>query len=156
MLNHRASSTQITHGQRLWLYVLVALVMAFLVIPCLIIIPLSFSDSQYLEFPPRGWSLRWYEAFFTSDEWLRSAIVSLKVASSTTILATVLGTLASYGLHKRAGGFNAIVRGALILPMMVPLIFVAIGAFLVYARLNLNNTLTGLVLAHTTLAIPFV
>ncbi|MBZ9719677.1 ABC transporter permease [Mesorhizobium sp. AD1-1] len=156
MAGRVASSTQITHGQRLWLYLLVALVMAFLVIPCLIIIPLSFSDSQYLEFPPRGWSLRWYEAFFSSDEWLRSAVVSLKVASSTTVLATVLGTLASYGLHKKAGGLDPIVRGALMLPMMVPLIFVAIGAFFVYSRLGLNNTLTGLVLAHTTLAIPFV
>lgn len=156
MLSRSASSTQITHRQRLWLYVLVALVMAFLVIPCLIIIPLSFSNSQYLEFPPRGWSLRWYEAFFTSDEWLRSAVVSLKVAVATTILATVLGTLASYGLFKRGGNLNAIVRGALLLPMMVPLIFVAIGSFFVFSRLGLNNTLVGLILAHTTLAIPFV
>lgn len=156
MLSRPASSTQVTHAQRFWLYLLVALVMGFLVIPCLIIIPLSFSDSQYLEFPPRGWSLRWYQAFFSSDEWLRSAVVSLKVASTTTLLATILGTLASYGLYKRVGSLNAIVRGMLMLPMMVPLIFVAIGAFFVYARLSLNNTLTGLVLAHTTLAIPFV
>lgn len=151
-----ASSTYVTHRQRLWLYLLVALVMAFLVVPCLIVIPLSFSDSQYMEFPPREWSLRWYEAFFSSSEWLRSAIVSLEVASLTTILATVLGTLASYGLHKKAGRLDPVVRGALVLPMMVPLILVAVGAFFVYSRLGLNNTLTGLVLAHTMLAIPFV
>ncbi|CAK7259832.1 MULTISPECIES: ABC transporter permease [unclassified Shinella] len=156
MLNTPATSTQVTHGQRLWLYATVALVMAFLVIPCILVIPMSFSDSQYLEFPPRSLSLRWYEAFFTSPEWIQSAVVSLKVAGLTTMLATVLGTLASYGLYKATSLFTPITRGLLMLPMMIPLIFVAIGVFFVYARFGLNNTITGLVLAHTTLAIPFV
>ncbi len=52
MLNRPATETQITHFQRLWLYMLVALVFAFLIIPCLIVIPMSFSGSKYLEFPP--------------------------------------------------------------------------------------------------------
>jgi len=156
MLNTPATATQITHGARLWLYVTVALVMAFLVIPCLLVIPMSFSDSQYLEFPPQRLSLRWYEAFFRSREWLESVVVSFKVAGLTTILATALGTLAAVGLHRNTGWFAPLVRGALMLPIMVPLIFVAIGVFFVYARLGLNNTITGLVLAHTTLAIPFV
>ncbi|WLR95753.1 ABC transporter permease [Shinella zoogloeoides] len=156
MLNTPATSTQVTHGQRLWLYATVALVMAFLVIPCILVMPMSFSDSQYLEFPPRSLSLRWYEAFFTSPEWIQSAVVSLKVAGLTTVLATVLGTLASYGLYKATSLFAPLTRGLLMLPMMIPLIFVAIGVFFVYARFGLNNTITGLVLAHTTLAIPFV
>lgn len=156
MLNTPATSTQVTHGQRLWLYATVALVMAFLVIPCILVMPMSFSDSQYLEFPPRSLSLRWYEAFFTSPEWIQSAVVSLKVAGLTTVLATVLGTLASYGLYKATSLFTPLTRGLLMLPMMIPLIFVAIGVFFVYARFGLNNTITGLVLAHTTLAIPFV
>lgn len=156
MLLRPATSTQITHLQRLWLYGLVGLVIAFLIIPCLIVVPMSFSDSQYLEFPPRVWSLRWYEAYFFSSEWRQSTWVSLKVGTATTVLATILGTLASYGLHKSANPFKPIIRGMLMLPMMVPLIFVAIGVFFVYARLGLNNTIPGLVLAHTTLAIPFV
>jgi len=155
-LDTPATATQITHAARLWLYVTVALVMAFLVIPCLLVIPMSFSDSQYMEFPPSQLSLRWYRAFFSSREWLESVVVSLKVAGLTTLIATVLGTLAAYGIHKSTGWFTSLVRGLLMLPMMVPLIFVAIGVFFVYARLGLNNTITGLVLAHTTLAIPFV
>jgi len=156
MLRRPATSTQITHFQRLWLYGLVGLVIAFLIIPCLIVVPMSFSDSQYLEFPPRVWSLRWYEAYFFSSEWRQSTWVSLKVGAATTILATILGTLASYGLHKSGNLFKPVIRSMLMLPMMVPLIFVAIGVFFVYARLGLNNTITGLVLAHTTLAIPLV
>lgn len=156
MLRSPTTSTQITHANRLWLYVLVGIILAFLIIPCLIVIPMSFSDSQYLEFPPQTLSLRWYDAFFSSPEWRQSAIVSFKVAGATTVLATILGTLASYGLFKSTNPFNFIFRGVLVLPMMVPLIFVAIGVFFVFARLGMNNTLTGLIVAHTTLAIPFV
>lgn len=156
MLRSPATSTQITHGDRLWLYIVVSFILAFLIIPCLIVIPMSFSESQYLEFPPRALSLRWYEAFFSSPEWRQSALVSFKVASATTVSATILGTLASYGLYKSTSFFNSVIRGVLILPMMVPLIFVAIGVFFVFAKLGMNNTLTGLILAHTTLAIPFV
>ena len=156
MLKFPASSNQITHGERLWLYIFVGIILAFLIIPCLIVIPMSFSDSQYLEFPPRALSLRWYDTFFSSPEWRQSAIVSFKVAGATTLLATILGTLASYGLFKSTNPFNFVIRSVLILPMMVPLIFVAIGVFFVFAKLGMNNTLTGLILAHTTLAIPFV
>ncbi|MFS8049938.1 ABC transporter permease [Rhizobium sp. BR 314] len=156
MLRAPVTSTQITHADRLWLYAIVGLILAFLIIPCLIVIPMSFSESQYLEFPPRAWSLRWYDAFFSSPEWRQSAIVSFKVAGATTVLATLLGTLAAYGLFKSTSIFKTVIRGVLLLPMMVPLIFVAIGVFFVFARIGMNNTLTGLILAHTTLAIPFV
>jgi putative spermidine/putrescine transport system permease protein len=69
-LSRPATDTQITHGSRLWLYAVAILVMAFLVIPTLIVIPMSFSGSQYLEFPPRVWSLRWYEHYFASSAWM--------------------------------------------------------------------------------------
>nr|WP_294865204.1 ABC transporter permease [uncultured Pseudogulbenkiania sp.] len=139
------------------MYTLVALIMVFLVVPCLIVIPMSFSASQYLEFPPKQWSLRWYEAFLFSDEWMAAAWVSVRVALITTVLATVLGTLAAYGLFllkRRYGG--TLVRSALMLPMLVPVILMAVGVFFVYSKVGLNNTITGLVLAHTVLAIPFV
>ena len=63
-LNSPASDTQVTHGDRLWLYIVAAIIMLLLVIPTLIVIPMSFSDSQYLEFPPSIWSVRWYEEYF--------------------------------------------------------------------------------------------
>ncbi len=69
-LDRPASETQITHGQRLWLYVLSALAMVFLIAPTLIVIPMSFSNSQYLEFPPTSWSLRWYTHYLESQEWM--------------------------------------------------------------------------------------
>ena len=72
--------------------------MAFLVVPTLIVVPMSFSDSQYLEFPPREWSLRWYRNYFTSAAWMQATATSLKAAFLTVLVATPLGTLAAYGL----------------------------------------------------------
>ena len=76
--NAPATETQITHGQRLWLYVLAVVTMILLVTPTLIVIPMSFSESQYLEFPPENWSTRWYENYFSSKEWMLATRTSFK------------------------------------------------------------------------------
>jgi putative spermidine/putrescine transport system permease protein len=156
LLTSPASETQDTHGARLWLYAIAVLVLAFLVVPTLIVIPMSFSASQYLEFPPRQWSLRWYEAYFASAAWMQATATSFKAATLTALLATPLGTLAALGLD---GARRRVARAAgalLVTPMIVPLILVGIGVFYAYVRLKLVNTLTGVVLAHTMLAIPLV
>ncbi len=156
MLDQPVTKTQITYGQRLWLYATVTMVLLFLVIPCLLVVPMSFSAGEYLEFPPRELSLRWYQEFLGSTEWLNALWVSIRVAVATTLIATVLGTAAAWGLHRRTGVFVNLVRGLFVLPMLVPLILVAVGVFFVYAKLGMNGTITGLVFAHTMLALPFV
>ncbi|MGR3984976.1 MAG: ABC transporter permease [Gammaproteobacteria bacterium] len=149
-----ASDTQIPHRARLWLYFLAGAVIIFLIIPTLIVIPMSFSASQYLEFPPSNWSTRWYDNYFNSNEWMTATWVSLRVALLTTLVVTPLATMAAYGLAVCG------IKGArylfllLITPMMVPVILIAIGVFFAYTHLRLNNTLPGLVLAHSALALP--
>src|SRR6056300_1104318 len=93
-----ASETQITHGQRLWLYCLAVIIMCLLVIPTVMVIPMSFSDSQYLEFPPQTWSLRWYHEYLDTQRWMNATVTSFKVASLTMLVATPFGTMAAYGL----------------------------------------------------------
>ncbi len=156
MLSTPVTPTQITRGQRLWLYALVTLIVIFLVVPCLLVIPMSFSGGTYLEFPPKSLSLRWYAAFLGTAEWQRATLTSLKLAGLTTIFATILGTAAAWGIHRHSTVFSNGVRGLFMLPMLVPLILIAIGLFFLFSRLGLNGTLTGLVLAHTMLALPFV
>jgi putative spermidine/putrescine transport system permease protein len=151
-----ATETQITHLGRLWLYVLAVLVMAFLILPVLIVIPMSFSDSRFLRFPPEGFSLRWYESFLGSQEWLRATWVSLRVAVLTTILATPLGIAAAYGLHASGFRYARATQIALISPLIIPVIILGVGIFYLYVRLGVVNTIPGLVLAHSILAIPFV
>jgi putative spermidine/putrescine transport system permease protein len=141
---------------RLWLYALGALVIGFLVIPVLIVIPISFSNSTLLEFPPRGYSLRWYRALLGSIEWRDAAWMSVKIAVLTTLFATPMGTAAAYGLHLGGFRFTGVLRMLVIAPLLVPVILTAIGIFYLYALLGLNNTIVGLVLAHSMLALPFV
>jgi len=154
--NSPASDTQVTHGDRLWLYVVAAIVMLLLVIPTLIVMPMSFSDSQYLEFPPSKWSLRWYTEYIESSKWMRATVTSLQVGVLTMFLATPLGTMAAYALFVSGHRAARAIFVFLITPMIVPVILIAIGAFYAYGRVGLNNTITGLVLAHTALAAPLV
>lgn len=151
-----ASDTQVTHGQRLWLYVFATIVMILLVAPTVIVIPMSFSDSRFLEFPPQTWSLRWYRHFFGSDEWMQAARTSFEAAFLTMLVATPIGVVAAYGLHSSKVPFVRATFMLLITPMMVPVVLIAIGAFYAYVKLHILYTMTGLVLAHSLLALPLV
>ena len=155
-LRRPASDTQITHGQRLWLYGLAVIVMFLLVAPTLIVMPMSFSDSQYLEFPPREWSLRWYRNYFESIAWMDATWTSLKAAFLTMLVATPVGVAAAYGLAVSRHPLGRLVFLLLITPIMIPVILIAIGAFYAYVKLGLVNSMTGLVVAHTILALPLV
>ena len=155
-LKQSATDTQITHGARLWLYVVAVLVMVWLVIPTLLVIPMSFSASQYLEFPPREWSLRWYKSYFNSTAWMQATVTSLKAGVLTALLATPLATMAAYGLHvSRLRHVNLLLM-LLLTPMVVPVILIGIGVFYAYVKLKLVNSMLGLVLAHSMLAVPVV
>src|SRR5690349_4419476 len=84
--------------ERAWFFMLRganALTLLFLILPILVIVPLSFSDSSFLSYPMPGVSLRWYQNLFESEEWMRAAQNSFIVAPAATVLATVLGTLAA-------------------------------------------------------------
>ena len=132
------------------------LVLFYLVLPTLIVIPMSFSASSYLEFPPREWSLRWYQEYWNSDAWRDATWTSLKAALITTLFATPFGTAAAYGLHKITGGLKSALQLVVLIPLIVPIILVGIGAFHIFAMVGLNSTLTGVVVAHVALALPFV
>jgi len=151
-----ASDTQVTHGRRLWLYAYGGLVMLFLVVPSLIVIPMSFSDSQYLAFPPKEWSLRWYESYFSSVEWMNATGVSLQAGFWTMLVATPLGTLAAYGLHVSRSRWTGLAMLLLVTPIIIPVILVGIGIFYVYVQVKMLNTMPGLVIAHAMLALPLV
>jgi putative spermidine/putrescine transport system permease protein len=155
-LDRPAADTQITHRARLWLYALAVAVMTFLVLPTIIVIPMSFSASQYLEFPPQQWSLRWYTNYVTSPSWMQATATSLKAGFLTMLVATPLGTMAAYGLFVSRFRAAGLVMALLLTPIIVPVILVGIGVFYAYVRLKLVNTLAGIVLAHSMLAIPLV
>lgn len=144
------------HLRRSWLYAVGIIGLLFLNLPILVIVPLSFSNSAFLEFPPKSWSLRWYEAFFASPEWQAATSISLIAAVLTTLVALPLGTAAAYGLHKSKSRWVNVLNGYIVSPSVVPVIIIAVGVYFLLAGVRLNNTIIGLVLAHSVLAIPFV
>jgi len=131
-------------------------VLVYLVLPIFIVVPMSFSASRFLSFPPPSWSVRWYAEYFRSEEWVLATLVSFQVALATCLLATPIGVAAAYGIHTRSGRLSRAAYTILMMPLMVPHIIVAIGIFFLYARIGANNTIAGIALAHTMLAIPFV
>jgi putative spermidine/putrescine transport system permease protein len=148
-----------TFGQRLaagGLVVLAALVLLFLIAPIVIVVPLSFSSGSFLHYPLPGVSLRWYEDFFTSTFWLPSVWNSLIVGISTTVLATLLGTLAALGMWRTPFRGQRVILALIIAPMVVPVVIVAVGVYFAFAPVGLTDGYGGLILAHTTLAAPFV
>jgi len=152
-------SSNLTTGERIAriaLAILAALVLVFLVAPIVIIVPLSFSSGSFFYYPLPGFSLRWYSDFFTSSFWLPSVWNSLLVGTSATVLATLLGTLAALGLWRTRFPGQGLLLALLISPMVVPVVIVAVGVYFAFAPLGLTDGYAGLILAHTTLAAPFV
>lgn len=137
-------------------YLAVGFAMAFLALPNLIVIPISFSDSTLMAFPPSGFSLRWYEQYLELPGWVEATRASFIVATFTTLLATVVGSLAAYGLVRGKYPGKRMLNSFLISPIMLPTLITAVAIFRLYSDLGLIGTILGFVLADSVLAIPFV
>lgn len=133
-----------------------ALVMAFLVVPIFVVFPLSFTSGQLLIFPLPGWSLQWYEDFFTNDLWMGALLNSVVIGVAATVGATVLGTAAALGLHGSRFRLKPWIVGLLCAPLAVPVVITAVASFYFLAALSLVGTYAGLILIHSVLALPFV
>lgn len=162
-LNKNVSETQIRLKNRLWLYIFSFITLFLLIVPSLVVIPMSFSASQYLEFPPREWSLRWYENYFFSwkvengfNDWMAATWTSIKVAILTIFVAVPIGTMAAYGLVNSSARISKILFPIFISPMMVPIILVAIGLFYFFVQFKLVGSVLGLVIGHSLVALPLV
>lgn len=146
-------------GQKIWHYTFLTISGAgllFLILPILVIIPLSFNSTSFLSYPLSGFSFRWYEEVFTSPVWGAAIKNSLMIGSASAFFATVLGTMAAMGLTRVDFRGKGAINALLVSPMIVPIIISALGLYFFFAELGLNATYTGLILAHTALGAPFV
>ena len=128
----------------------------FLVVPILVVVPVSFTSHRYLSWPGEHWSLRHYEVLVGKGGWLNSIGDSMIVATSTAILALVLGTLFAIGHWRLNSPVTRNLRLLMLLPMIVPPIVHAVAFYQAWAVLGLLDTYPGLILVHTMKALPFV
>jgi len=132
------------------------LVLMFLIAPIVVVFPLSFSSGELLTLPTPGFSWRWYEDFFTSSKWLLATRNSFVVGIATAIIATLLGTLGALGIFLGRFRGKALLVAMLSTPMVVPVVVTAVAVYFGFSFVGLNNTLAGLILAHTVLSVPYV
>ncbi|MEL4374636.1 ABC transporter permease [Brucella cytisi] len=134
-----------------------SVVIIFLMAPLFAILPLAFTDSVFLNYPIPAFSFRWFHELFAADAWRRSILNSLIIGAGTTILATILGTVAALGLRGRSVSLLfSFFRTVFLLPMVVPAVVLGVGIQLMFAQYGLANTYLGVIIAHTVIAIPFV
>jgi mannopine transport system permease protein len=130
-------------------------VLVFILLPIIIILPMSISESDYLAFPPQGFTLHWFAEFFGNDRWMDAAWFSLRIAVLTAFTTAIIGTMATYALVRGAGGMGTLFQVLLIGPIVVPHIALAVALYLLFQRTGLSGTTLGYVMAHSLIATPF-
>ena len=130
--------------------------------PLLVTIPISFNSIQRIEFPPTGYSTRRYADFMGIGEenrnsrWLGATWLSVRIALMTSVLSTVLGGLAAIPVARAQFRGKTLIQTLLLLPLVLPVIVLAVGLFLMYVPLKLLGSPMGIVFGHSVLAIPYV
>ncbi len=129
------------------------LVLLFLALPILIIFPLALSSSEYLAFPPPGYSLRWIMSILTDSDWLSSIWFSFKIAIASTLFSVIISLLAALALVREQFRFKQVVYALILLPLIVPNIISAIAMFFFFANFHLEGML-AIIIGHTIISIP--
>ena len=126
-----------------------------LLAPALVVLIVSFSAGNYLNFPPPGFSLRWYDALLTNSQLMHALGTSALLAMTVALLSVLLGAPAAYAvarLHFRGRG---VVAGLLAAPLLLPTLVLGLGLMLALQPMRLVATWPGLILAHLLVALPF-
>src|SRR6185436_14168852 len=114
-----------------WVFVILTLV--FVLAPLIVVAGVSVSESQFIVFPPQGFSLRWYEAILSSSTYLAAAWTSLKLAVLVTVTVTVVGAGAAVALHRRHLPASELLGALLLSPLILPTIIFAIGLLMLWS-----------------------
>jgi putrescine transport system permease protein len=133
-----------------------ALGLAFLYLPIVILVIYSFNASRLVTVWG-GWSLRWYFEFFNDRAMLEAALMSFRVAATSATIATLLGTLAAVAL-ARGGGFagRTLFSGMLYAPLVMPEVIAGLSLLLLFVALDAERGFWTVTIAHTTLTMCFV
>lgn len=132
------------------------LVYIFMFAPILVVVILSFNDSQFGGFPMTGFSLRWYSKLMENEAVIRAFKTSLWVALITAVICTVLGIMGAMALVRYDFPGKQFINTLLIAPALVPETVLGVGLLLLMRWAQQPRTLVLLVLGHIMLALPYV
>lgn len=149
------SKTRQTLGDRL-LTVYFWLAIIYVLLPIVIVIPVSLTTGDFLRFPPSNWGWRWYGEYIRNQEWLDATVLSLKVAFIASAVAMIAGTLAAVGLDRTEFTGKTVLLQVVNAPLVIPHIFLAVGVFVLAVRIRLVGNEYLLAATYSALTIPFV
>ncbi|MBB6468857.1 putative spermidine/putrescine transport system permease protein [Aminobacter lissarensis] len=129
-------------------------VVIFIAAPLVIVVPMSFSEARSLQFPPPGYWLGYYTAYFTDMNWLRPTLNSILIASATTVLTMALVVPATFALVRHRFHGKSIADLMMLMPLAVPHIVMAVGYYSYFGNIGIVHTHLGVILAHTCLSVP--
>ncbi|WP_176085890.1 ABC transporter permease [Martelella sp. HB161492] len=138
--------------------VIAAIALLVLLVPVAIVVLAGLNSGDYLTFPPQGFSLRWIKNFFVSPTFLPAFKLSFALALATSIISTVLGTLASIFLTRSVSRSREFLRAIFFLPVVLPgvVLGIALYVFYIWSDVGLARSLTGLIIGHVLVTMPFV
>jgi putative spermidine/putrescine transport system permease protein len=136
--------------------VFVVLTAIVLLAPLAVVVGASFSASQFVSFPPQGFSLAWYEKVLGSSDYLSAAAVSLEIALLVTASATLVGGAAAIAVHRRRLPGGEALAALFLSPLVLPTIIYAIGMLMLWSALFGPTSFVTLWIGHTVVAMPYV
>ncbi|PAU75169.1 ABC transporter permease [Halomonas salipaludis] len=132
-----------------------ALVLAFLYLPIVVMATMSFNTSQFYQLPI-DWTFDWYVQLSSNQRLLAATRNSILVAMATTLIATVLGTAASIALFRYEFRFKKLFQAALFPPIAIPWLITGTAMLLFFFWSGIGRGLHAMVLGHVALALPYV
>jgi putative spermidine/putrescine transport system permease protein len=136
--------------------ILACLVYAYLVMPSLVVMPISLSEAGEFTLDRARLSLNLFRQFFASEAWIAALWNSLQIAAAASMLATIIGIPAAYAFSRGHFYGRSTVQMLVISPMFVPVIVIALGLYFLAAATGLQGRFISLVLAHAMYGLPFV
>lgn len=152
----RAGQARARRARNLGLWLAAAPILLFLAVPTAVVVPMSLTPRNYLEFPPSGLSLHSFRDVARDSEWTAAALTSLQVAGIAVVVAGLAGCSAAVALHRRRFLGRGLIGALLLLPIVMPLVVLGLADFLFFSKFGLVGTVVGIGLAHSVLAAPYV
>ncbi|BDA83653.1 polyamine ABC transporter permease [Aureimonas sp. SA4125] len=128
---------------------------AFLLAPVILVVPISFSADNYMNFPPSGWSLKWYVAFFENSRMITALGTSTLLAVIVTLLALLIALPASYAIVRLRMPGSETLLAIFTAPLLLPTIVLGLAILILFAAKGMLGTFTGLVIAHLVIVLPY-
>jgi len=141
---------------RVLLFAMCTPILVFLLLPSLIIVPMALTKGELIQFPPEWISVHAFADYLSDPQWIQSTLLSFQVAALAVALGCVTGSAAAIALHARRFPGKGLITAMILAPIVVPLIVLALGEYLLFARLHMVGSWTAIGLVHAMLVTPYV